>query len=140
MEDSTIKFGKETFVGKFEGDYDIVGKYEERCAVNRMDDLISRQAAIDAMCCACGYDCDKSKFVYNAPQEEMVIMCPEHYALSTLPPAQPEIKKGKWIRTRTLTHDGELYCNQCEQEHPEQKIIWNFCPNCGCRMEEGDSE
>lgn len=49
-------------------------------------------------------------------------------------------RKGKWIRTRTMTHDGELYCDQCEQEHPEQKIIWNFCPNCGCRMEEGDSE
>lgn len=43
-------------------------------------------------------------------------------------------RKGKWIRTRTLTHDGELYCNQCEQEHPEQKIIWNFCPNCGADM------
>lgn len=43
-------------------------------------------------------------------------------------------KKGKWIRTRTMTHDGELYCSECEQEHPEQKIIWNFCPNCGARM------
>ena len=54
-------------------------------------DCISRQAAIDAMCLACGHDCDKSKFVYNAPQDEQVIMCPEHYALSTLPPVQLEI-------------------------------------------------
>jgi hypothetical protein len=52
--------------------------------------MISRQAAIDAMCLACGHDCDKSKFVYNAPQDEQVIMCPEHYALSTMPSAQPE--------------------------------------------------
>lgn len=58
--------------------------------------------------------------------------------LLSTPSAQP--RKGKWIRTRTMTHDGELYCDQCGQEHPEQKIIWNFCPNCGCRMEEGDSE
>ena len=50
-------------------------------------------------------------------------------ALEELPSAQP--RKGKWIRTRTMTHDGELYCDQCEQEHPEQKLIWNFCPNCG---------
>ena len=67
--------------------------------------------------------------------------CRERWLNSVkLPSAQPERKKGKWIRTRTMTHDGELYCDQCEQEHPEQKIIWNFCPNCGCRMEEGDSE
>lgn len=49
-------------------------------------------------------------------------------------------RRGKWIRTRTLMHDGELYCDQCDQEHPEQKKIWNFCPNCGCHMEEGDAE
>ena len=55
-----------------------------------MTDLISRQQAIDALCSVCGNDCDKSKFVYNAPQDEQVIMCPEHYALSTLPPTQPE--------------------------------------------------
>ena len=60
-------------------------------------DTISRQAAIDSMCSACGHDCDKSKFVYNAPQDEQVIMCPEHYALSTLPSAQPEINTGRWI-------------------------------------------
>ena len=53
-------------------------------------DLISRQAAIEAMCWACGHDCDKSKFVYNAPQDEQIILCPEHYALSTLPSAQPQ--------------------------------------------------
>lgn len=61
---------------------------------------ISRQAAIDAMCWACGYDCDKSKFVYNAPQDEQVIMCPEHYALSTLPSVQP--------KTQKLLDDGTL--------------------------------
>lgn len=55
-----------------------------------MSDLIDRQQAIDAVCSICGNDCDKSKFVYNAPQDEQVIMCPEHYVLSTLPPAQPE--------------------------------------------------
>ena len=55
-----------------------------------MSDLISRQAAIDALCAVCGKACDKSKFVYNAPQDEQVILCPEHYCLCTLPSAQPE--------------------------------------------------
>ena len=49
-------------------------------------------------------------------------------------------RTGKWIRTRTMTHDGELYCDQCEQEHPEQKIIWNFCPSCGAYMREGGQD
>ena len=56
-----------------------------------MGDLIYRQNAIDAICSVCGNDCDKSEFVYNAPQDEQVIMCPEHYVLSTLPSAEPEI-------------------------------------------------
>ena len=53
-----------------------------------MNDFISRQAAIDAMCSACGYDCDISEFQYNAPQDEQVILCPEHYALTQLPSVQ----------------------------------------------------
>ena len=57
-----------------------------------MDDLISRKAAIDALCAVCGKACDKSKFVYNAPQDEQVILCPEHYCLCTLPSAQPELR------------------------------------------------
>ena len=62
-----------------------------------MIDLIERQKAIDAMCSVCGNDCDKSEFVYGAPQDEQVILCPEHYALTSLPSAQPEI----------------IYCKDC---------------------------
>lgn len=63
------------------------------------DDVIYRQAAIDAICAVCGNDCDKSEFVYNAPQDEQVILCPENYCLCTLPSAQSEIircKDCKW--------------------------------------------
>ena len=56
--------------------------------------------------------------------------------IDAMPTIEPERKKGKWIRTRTIEHDGELYCDQCEQEHPEQKTIWKFCPNCGAKMED----
>ncbi len=62
-------------------------------------DTISRKAAIDALCSACGNDCDKSEFVYDAPQDEQVILCPEHYALTSLPSAQPEI-----IRCKNCEH------------------------------------
>ena len=89
-----------------------------------MSDLIDRQAAIDALA---------EEFYHNEEDYRTAVK-----AIGGLPSVQP--RKGKWIRTRTMTHDGEVYCDQCEQEHPEQKLIWNFCPNCGCHMEEGDSD
>ena len=97
---------------------------------NKNGELISRQEAIDAMCWACGHDCDKSKFVYNAPQDEQVIMCPEHYALSTLPSAQPETAKrivGKSRNGMTLWYQ----CNMCNEPVDVQD---NYCRGCGRRL------
>lgn len=92
------------------------------------NDLIERQAAIDAMCSVCGYDCDKSKFVYNAPQCEQVILCPEHYALSVLPSAQPEIircKDCKWKQGSECTRFSDVrpfpddFCSRAERRTDE---------------------
>ena len=54
-------------------------------------------------------------------------------------------RKGKWTRH----FDGNewyWYCSSCKEQWYEEDL-WmggnsfpNFCPNCGCRMEEGDSE
>ena len=98
------------------------------------DRVISLQAAIDALCSICGNDCDKSEFVYDAPQDEQVILCPEHYALTQLPSAQPERKnddlilakgsKGEWILVkgsngkdyhkmfRVFAHAGDHRCKK----------------------------
>lgn len=71
-----------------------------------MKDLISRQAAIDALCSVCGVDCDKSEFVYDGKQEDQVILCPEHYVLTQLPSAQPEhTETHSCDYQRTVTHD-----------------------------------
>lgn len=95
-----------------------------------MADLIERQAAIEAMCWVCGHDCDKSEFVYNAPQDEQVIMCPEHYALSTLPSAQPE---QHWIpcserlpiaRQSVILSTKEWTGEGCYWETTEHHVIW----------------
>lgn len=101
------------------------------------DDLISRQAAIDAMCSVCGHDCDKSKFVYNAPQDEQVIMCPEHYALSTLPSAQPDVPDtnvGKWINYWVNPNREDSLCFKCDQCDKLNSGKTNYCPNCGAKM------
>ena len=54
-------------------------------------------------------------------------------------------RKGKWTRH----FDGNewyWYCSSCKEQWYEEDL-WmggnsfpNFCPNCGCRMEEGDSD
>lgn len=71
-----------------------------------MNDLIRRQDAIDALCAVCGNDCDKSEFVYNAPQDEQVILCPEHYCLCTLPSAETESTR-IISETRAIPSDDE---------------------------------
>ena len=117
--------------------------------------LIDADAAIDALCSVCnalggGHNCDKTKFVYNAPFDEQVILCPEHYALTMLPSAQPERKTGKWIERESGTEDKEngfetvIVCSCCdfpattfysEDCESRTQIRTDFCPNCGAKME-----
>jgi len=91
-----------------------------------MGDLIYRQNAIDAICSVCGNDCDKSEFVYNAPQDEQVIMCPEHYVLSTLPSAEPEIIRCKDCIYQTESWSGIKYC-EAHGDHIGKD--YDYCSN-----------
>ena len=99
-----------------------------KCTDERTGDLISRQAAIDAV--AEGL---KRTFIeYKDVAEKL---------LNEVPSAQPERKKGKW---NTYCHgdiDFSHSCNQCGYSAPYQMIggevfqkKWNFCPNCGADM------
>ncbi len=55
-----------------------------------MSDLISRQAAIEAVCSVCGNtECN----IFDT-ENKAKLFCPEPYAISKLPSAEPEIK---WI-------------------------------------------
>lgn len=111
------------------------------------EDCISRQAAIDAMCTVCGNDCDKSEFVYNASQDEQVILCPEHYALTQLPSA-PERKTGRWKIREDMYGDTEATCSECGfstvVDQPGNNLHMlsdlHYCPSCGARMEGGDDD
>lgn len=84
-----------------------------------MVDLISRQAAIDAIMC-----------------EPTDAHYPSWYAkrLEQLPSAQPERKKGRWIDM-----DDHVMCGCCGATHYGSDK--NFCPNCGAKMgEEGKDD
>ena len=110
-----------------------------------MNDLISRQAAIDAI--------EEDKIDLDDPKvvavfkatgdfekaETQVMTCDRHIKiLKDLPSAQPERKKGTWIN-----YDKKYMlatCSKCnkitmfELWGTEVKF-YDYCPNCGCEME-----
>ena len=70
--------------------------------------------------------------------------------LESLPPAQPERKKGKWVDEKINSYTSRTYCSECGNSapficvsddyygrnmHGETKKT-KFCPNCGAKMEE----
>ena len=92
-----------------------------------MNDLIERQAAIDAL------EAKKDKTAngdigcfYNTIIQNNID------ALKGLPSAQSERKKGKWILKPNIY--GVVYCSECDFELHINNT--NFCPNCGAKMEE----
>jgi rubrerythrin len=92
--------------------------------MNRMDDLISRQAAIDALhmhlMYRMGTDSNKKRL------DEWI---------NNLPSTQPTIKprKGKWIYNQKRGTVKIWTCSECGWNDIGE---WNFCPNCGADMRE----
>ena len=98
-----------------------------------MSDLIDRQAVIDAIM-------DTEPVVFDVKSLEPHQKTKDVInAIENLPSAQPEQKKGKWIKDR----DGIYHCSCCGTDYLMYELAvkdTHYCPNCGCRMEEGDSE
>lgn len=98
-----------------------------------MDDLISRQAAIDAL--------GERPYVWTETEYELGQANQwdsDVAAIKALPSAQPERKKGKWIEATAdgiVTFDKNAYaqCSVCEKK---EFLGWrkNFCPHCGSDM------
>ena len=96
-----------------------------------MDDLISRQAAIDAIL--------HNQKVYSNnfgddPIDKYTIAIIDNDAqtIAQLSSAQPMRKKGKWLKD-----DRKWMCSECgelviDDDH-------NFCPNCGTDMRGGNN-
>ena len=106
-----------------------------------MDDLISRQAAIDLVkdvcdaimsCCGSHYDEETDDEVYDDIREiDAILKCNKEMriALKNIPSAEPERKMGKWIYNSPVT----MKCDQCGFVIKDWD--WHrfkFCPNCDC--------
>ena len=91
--------------------------------------------------CPLSHGCPKISGCTNGQTMEYASEIPDDCPISV----QTERKKGKWTRH----FDGNewyWYCSSCKEQWYEEDL-WmggnsfpNFCPNCGCRMEEGDFE
>ena len=93
-----------------------------------MDDLISRQAAIDALI-------RKTRPHDNGDGTTTICVMSEGLVreiITHLPTAEP--RTGKWVLMSDCT--GKYYaCSWCGHDGYSGM---NYCPNCGAKMEESD--
>ncbi len=83
------------------------------------EDTISRQTAIDIVEFECGE--------WKGLAKEIV----KHF--NGLPSAQPKV--GHWIYDEILIK--HYYCSECKSMGVD---YWDYCPNCGAKMESEDKE
>ena len=96
-------------------------------------DTISRQAAVELAMEYC-------------PDDDGTVQCDGDIRelldeLENLPPAQPERKKGKWVKIPGMNE----YCSACNRFFPlsyfqGRPFEINYCPHCGAKMEEKQNE
>lgn len=92
--------------------------------------LIDRQAAIDILYNFAGCIVDTPNGDYRKAYEA------SRYKLETLPSAQIERKKGKWVFEEYPDGYYHSECSECKHYFIEDAYLkpYNFCPNCGADM------
>ena len=51
-----------------------------------------------------------------------------------------EVVHGRWIEKEKYTFGVMYDCSICDNRILDNGHSWNYCPNCGCRMDGGDDE
>ena len=115
-----------------------------------MNDLISRQDAIDALKICDnnedGINCHKcplrDKRWDGAWQDDetncYTKMMRDSAKLLEMSSVQP--RKGKWILDNPRSDDSLIYIHACSECHAHHRERYDFCPSCGADMREGDSD
>ena len=88
------------------------------------DDLISRQAAINAL--------GEEPEVWTGADDEVAARGQWRIDKAAIEAAPTAEKRGKWI-----SHEGYEECSQCGKF---TVCYSKFCPNCGARMTEDNKE
>ena len=97
----------------------------------KMSDPINREDAINAI-------------YHHFPQMTMR-ECAD--VLHEVPSAEPERKKGRWIKMTGMMppeYHGHYECSECQWHMKGVRSSWakeeelTYCPNCGARMDKGE--
>lgn len=107
-----------------------------------MNDLISRQAAIDAI--------SYSEIAYYPGEYDSEVLRRDSVVkqaiLSIVPiDAQPKRKKGEWIIMSEFLGGCTDRCSVCGWEYDyngyvDEQEYYNYCPNCGADMRGNDGK
>ena len=109
-----------------------------------MNDLVSRQAAIDAL--------SKAMPSLTTPDgsgqfDREIYVAQETFVdamqiIHDMPSAEPERKTGHWIITEgEYMHSRKYQCSECGHQfkwlyNPDFPPVFNYCQKCGARMKE----
>ena len=100
------------------------------CIIEKSDDFIKSRSEIpntcgDAISREAVIDCFKKWQPYLATR-----LWDFEQELSALPSVTPQPKIGHWIFDEIL--DKHYYCSECKSMGVD---YWDYCPNCGAKME-----
>lgn len=99
-----------------------------------MDDLISRQAAIDRIVKIRPSDPKNSDYTHGVD----VGLAMAIVAIEEQPSAQ---RKGKWIEEWEMGWNECPFCHESYLwEDFKGPSNWNYCPSCGAEMAKGESD
>ena len=96
-----------------------------------MAELIERQVAIDAV---------TAVYVRTAGYKTRECVWETREAIQKLPSADvAPVVHGRWIEQEKYTFGVMYDCSICGDRILDNGHSWNYCPNCGARMD-GDSD
>ena len=95
-----------------------------------MAEYIEREAAIDAV----------TEVYYNTPDVNLSGEKFEAAINGILAADVAPVRHGRWVEKEKYTFGIMYDCSLCEDRILDNGHPWNYCPNCGAKMDGGDTD
>ena len=106
-----------------------------------MTEYIEREALIDAVESIDWYSVYKGKLTAGAPNTENALYKASsiYSAIDNAPSADvAPVRHGQWIEKEKYSFGVMYDCSICDNRILDNGHSWNYCPNCGAKMDGGD--